>query len=116
MSQLNTLIGHLLGELTKGDRQKIMTICTIDVHARDVVAKLISQKIDNSQAFIWLSQLRHRYISVCVYACTVGFVLTKCISVCGNMLNVPFCALNGRSLPNVLLKRHIFIMFTAEHS
>lgn len=64
MSQLNTLIVHLLGELTKGDRQKIMTICTIDVHARDVVAKLIFQKIDNSQAFIWLSQLRHR----CVHA------------------------------------------------
>ena len=62
VSQLNTLIGHLLGDLTKGDRQKIMTICTIDVHARDVVAKLIAQKIDNSQAFIWLSQLRHRCV------------------------------------------------------
>lgn len=61
VSQLNTLITHLLGELTKGDRQKIMTICTIDVHARDVVAKLIQQKVENSQAFIWLSQLRHRY-------------------------------------------------------
>ena len=35
----------LLGELTPGDRQKIMTICTIDVHARDVVAKLIAQKV-----------------------------------------------------------------------
>ncbi len=35
----------LLGDLTKGDRQKIMTICTIDVHARDVVAKMISQKV-----------------------------------------------------------------------
>ncbi|OWK06327.1 hypothetical protein Celaphus_00011926, partial [Cervus elaphus hippelaphus] len=41
---LNTLIALLLGELLPGDRQKIMTICTIDVHARDVVAKLISQK------------------------------------------------------------------------
>lgn len=35
----------LLGELTHGDRQKIMTICTIDVHARDVVANLIIQKV-----------------------------------------------------------------------
>jgi len=35
----------LLGDLTPGDRQKIMTICTIDVHARDVVAKLVSQKV-----------------------------------------------------------------------
>ena len=62
MSQLNTLITHLLGELTKGDRQKIMTICTIDVHARDVVQKMITNKIDNAQAFLWLSQLRHRYV------------------------------------------------------
>ena len=51
----------LVGELTPGDRQKIMTICTIDVHARDVIAKLITQKVENSQAFLWLSQLRHRW-------------------------------------------------------
>uniref|UniRef100_A0A4X2JZH0 AAA+ ATPase domain-containing protein n=1 Tax=Vombatus ursinus TaxID=29139 RepID=A0A4X2JZH0_VOMUR len=61
ISQLNALIALLLGELTPGDRQKIMTICTIDVHARDVVAKLVSQKVGSSQAFAWLSQLRHRW-------------------------------------------------------
>ena len=61
VTQLNTLINLLLGDLTKDNRQKIMTICTIDVHARDVVAKLIAQKVENSQAFTWLSQLRHRW-------------------------------------------------------
>lgn len=61
MAQLNTLITHLLGDLTRGDRQKIMTICTIDVHARDVVQKMIANKVDSAQAFLWLSQLRHRY-------------------------------------------------------
>ncbi|XP_076855598.1 dynein axonemal heavy chain 17-like [Brachyhypopomus gauderio] len=61
VSQLNALITLLIGELTKGDRQKIMTICTIDVHARDVVGKLIANKIDNVQAFMWQSQLRHRW-------------------------------------------------------
>ncbi|XP_043958392.1 dynein heavy chain 9, axonemal isoform X2 [Gambusia affinis] len=61
VSQLNTLISMLIGQLTPGDRQKVMTICTIDVHARDVVAKMISQKVENSQAFVWLSQLRHRW-------------------------------------------------------
>ena len=61
VTQLNILINLLLGDLSKGDRQRIMTICTIDVHARDVVAKLIQQKVDNSQAFVWLCQLRHRY-------------------------------------------------------
>ncbi|NXD86338.1 DYH9 protein, partial [Halcyon senegalensis] len=61
VAQLNTLITMLIGQLSKGDRQKVMTICTIDVHARDVVAKMIAQKVDNAQAFIWLSQLRHRW-------------------------------------------------------
>ncbi|XP_052595155.1 dynein axonemal heavy chain 11 isoform X2 [Peromyscus californicus insignis] len=61
ISQLNTLITLLLGELSPGDRQKIMTICTIDVHARDVVAKLISQKVVSPHAFAWLSQLRHQW-------------------------------------------------------
>uniref|UniRef100_A0A087YME5 Dynein axonemal heavy chain 17 n=1 Tax=Poecilia formosa TaxID=48698 RepID=A0A087YME5_POEFO len=61
VSQLNALISMLIGQLTPGDRQKVMTICTIDVHARDVVAKMISQKVENSQAFVWLSQLRHRW-------------------------------------------------------
>lgn len=45
VTQLNTLITMLIGHLSKGDRQKIMTICTIDVHARDVVAKMIAQKV-----------------------------------------------------------------------
>uniref|UniRef100_A0A8C4ZK88 Uncharacterized protein n=1 Tax=Gadus morhua TaxID=8049 RepID=A0A8C4ZK88_GADMO len=61
VTQLNTLISMLIGQLSPGDRQKVMTICTIDVHARDVVAKMVAQKIDNSQAFVWLSQLRHRW-------------------------------------------------------
>ncbi|KAM9371423.1 dynein axonemal heavy chain 9-like [Phaethornis superciliosus] len=61
VTQLNTLVTMLIGQLSKGDRQKIMTMCTIDVHARDVVAKMIAQKVNNAQAFIWLSQLRHRW-------------------------------------------------------
>ncbi|XP_064623162.1 dynein beta chain, ciliary-like [Lineus longissimus] len=61
IQQLNTLITALLGDLSKGERQKIMTICTIDVHARDVVSKMILHKVDNAQAFMWLAQLRHRW-------------------------------------------------------
>lgn len=60
ISQLNTLIGILRGELNENDRQKIMTICTIDVHARDVVGKLISIKAENSSNFTWQSQLKHK--------------------------------------------------------
>uniref|UniRef100_A0A2K5SD28 Dynein axonemal heavy chain 17 n=1 Tax=Cebus imitator TaxID=2715852 RepID=A0A2K5SD28_CEBIM len=59
ISQLNVLITLLIGNLNAGDRMKIMTICTIDVHARDVVAKMIT--VESSQAFTWQSQLRHRW-------------------------------------------------------
>lgn len=45
VSQLNVLISMLIGQLAPGDRQKIMTICTIEVHARDVVNKMITQKV-----------------------------------------------------------------------
>ncbi|KAL4703187.1 hypothetical protein ACJJTC_018259 [Scirpophaga incertulas] len=61
LSQLSTLITLLIGELTKQDRQKIMTICTIDVHSRDVVSKLIQGKVEAGLAFQWQSQLRHRW-------------------------------------------------------
>lgn len=61
VTMLNALINLLLGQLTKGERQKIMTICTIDVHSRDVVTKLISQKVRSVTAFQWQSQLRHRW-------------------------------------------------------
>ena len=60
VTQLHTLINLLLGDMTKASRQRNMTICTIDVHARDVVQKMIVQKVENAQAFTWLSQLRHR--------------------------------------------------------
>lgn len=61
ISQLSTLISLLIGELTKGDRQKIMTICTVDVHSRDVVSRLIQTKVEMASAFQWQSQLRHRW-------------------------------------------------------
>ena len=61
IGQLNKLITLLLGSLTKGERQMVMTICTIDVHCRDVVSKMITLKIESSNAFIWQSQLRHRW-------------------------------------------------------
>jgi len=40
-----------------------MTICTIDVHSRDVVGKLITSKIESALAFMWQSQLRHRFVN-----------------------------------------------------
>ncbi|CAF3576543.1 unnamed protein product [Rotaria sordida] len=59
--QLNTLINLLLGYLNDQDREKITTLCLIDLHARDVITKMLNLKIENSNEFTWQSQLRHRW-------------------------------------------------------
>jgi len=44
-----------------------MTLCTIDVHARDVVAKLVQLRVESASAFQWQSQLRHRCAKMRLY-------------------------------------------------
>ncbi|KOC63491.1 Dynein beta chain, ciliary [Habropoda laboriosa] len=63
--QLNTLITLLCGDLNESDRRKIMTICTIDVHARDVVGKLISMKAESSASFQWDDKVGDCYADIC---------------------------------------------------
>ena len=59
MAQLADLITIINGELTKNDRKKLITLCTIDVHARDVVQRLIEERVENQSCFQWQSQLRY---------------------------------------------------------
>ncbi|KAI9221923.1 dynein heavy chain and region D6 of dynein motor-domain-containing protein [Blastocladiella britannica] len=59
--QLTALITLIQGQLSSADRQMIMAVCTLDVHARDIVAKLIAEKAENAQCFSWQSQLRLRW-------------------------------------------------------
>ncbi|XP_054720541.1 dynein axonemal heavy chain 11-like [Uloborus diversus] len=61
MLQLHHLIGLLLTDLSRDARQKVMTICTMDVHARDVVSRLVSLRVESELDFAWQSQLRHRW-------------------------------------------------------
>ncbi|CAE7205816.1 ODA4, partial [Symbiodinium sp. KB8] len=56
--RLNALIERVLGKLDKALRIKIITIITIDVHARDVVQNLIDQKASSADSFMWAQQLR----------------------------------------------------------
>lgn len=61
VNQLTALISLIQGHMTSGNRQMIMTVCTLDVHARDMVAKLINEKADSATCFSWQSQLRLRW-------------------------------------------------------
>eukprot|EP00698_Gefionella_okellyi_P007644 TRINITY_DN186_c0_g1_i3.p1 TRINITY_DN186_c0_g1~~TRINITY_DN186_c0_g1_i3.p1 ORF type:complete len:1316 (+),score=388.60 TRINITY_DN186_c0_g1_i3:1699-5646(+) len=60
-ARLLELIKMIQGDLDALNRQKVMTICTIEVHARDVVAGLVRDKHQSSSCFAWQSQLRHRW-------------------------------------------------------
>jgi dynein heavy chain len=57
--QLEGLIMVVNRDLKKLDRKKVLTLCTIDVHARDVCQKLIDERVDLAGAFQWQSQLRY---------------------------------------------------------
>ena len=59
--RLQELIKLVLGKLEKGDRVKIITVITLDVHARDVVQKLIDEKVEGPEAFLWQQQLRFEW-------------------------------------------------------
>ena len=37
----------------------VNALIVIDVHAKDVVARLVEEKIDDIDAFEWISQLRY---------------------------------------------------------
>lgn len=53
------------GNLTKLQRLKIVALVTIEVHARDVIEKLIKSGCNDVNAFDWLSQLRLYWERVC---------------------------------------------------
>ena len=46
------------GELTPGERQKIMCLITLDTHSRDVIDKLDTENVKKADAFQWQSQLK----------------------------------------------------------
>ena len=46
-------------DLSANDRRKLITLCTIDVHARDVLASLVEERGSTADCFRWASQLRY---------------------------------------------------------
>ena len=59
VSQISDIVELITGELTKNDRKKLITLCTLDVHARDVVLRFIDEKVEAGTCFQWQSQLRY---------------------------------------------------------
>lgn len=59
LAQIDDLINLVRGELTKQQRMGIGALIVIEVHARDVVAKLVKNEIKTINDFDWVSQMRY---------------------------------------------------------
>ena len=76
-SRLSALINLVLGELSSANRTKIISLITMDVHSRDVVDRLVSQKTDGPSSFAWQQQLRFEWdqpnldvdVKICDFQC-----------------------------------------------
>jgi len=58
ISYLNKLTGLTRSKLTKIERNKVVALITIEVHARDVIDKLYRAGAQSDKDFEWVSQLR----------------------------------------------------------
>ena len=76
-TRLSALIQLVLGDLKSDDRTKIISLITMDVHSRDVVDRLVTQKTEGPGAFAWQQQLRFDWeqqtldvnVKICDFTC-----------------------------------------------
>jgi dynein heavy chain len=92
--RLEALIRLVQGSLSREDRNKIITLITIDVHSRDVVTTLLERRVESGLDFTWQSQLRYYWeparreaqIRICDFRTLYSF---EYIGNCGRLVITP---------------------------
>ena len=67
LGQLDDLRNQVRQPLSYAGRQILSALIVIEVHARDVVAKMIEEGVKNVNDFEWISQLRYYWINENLY-------------------------------------------------
>ena len=62
VKQLSTLTRLVRGILTSLERRIIVALCTVDVHARDIVHELLEANVQSTDDFKWQQQLRNYWL------------------------------------------------------
>lgn len=60
--QLRNITVLVRGRLSSLERKTLGALCTIDVHARDTVVKMIEAGVSHEDDFDWMSQLRYYWV------------------------------------------------------
>lgn len=58
LKSLNALIKSILDEMTEETMAKVMVLIKSETHCRDVIEKLITEKVNRVDDFIWQSQMK----------------------------------------------------------
>lgn len=59
--QLGDLVQLVRGRLSKMQRNVLSALIVIEVHAKDVAARLVEEKVCSVNDFEWISQLRFEH-------------------------------------------------------
>jgi len=59
LNQLNSMVDMVRGELTKIERMIIGALIVLDVHARDVIERLVNDNVSAPKDFAWICQMRY---------------------------------------------------------
>lgn len=63
--QLGDLVQLVRGRLSKMQRAVLSALIVIEVHAKDVAAKLVEEEVSSINDFEWISQLRLSVLLFC---------------------------------------------------
>lgn len=65
--KLGDLVKLVRGQLSKMQRAVLSALIVIEVHAKDVAAKMVEQEVSSINDFEWISQLRFPFYFAVVF-------------------------------------------------